>query len=337
MKKIFIHAGLHKTGTTALQFVFSNNKNNLGLQDSHYPKNGIPNNLHGHHNIAWQLSRDRRFRPEYGTVRELIKEIEETEKRKIILSSEDFESSLMHPQRFQKILEYFLNRGMKVFFVIYLRRQNDYIQSMYSELLKVGFGDEFNSFFRKIASTNKYEFKEWEFLFNYSKIAKSLQSLKDVEVIFRDYHDLDEDNTIVDFCNVIGIDHKKLDISDNRDRLNQRLATSTLLKLFFKNRVSAKPDGILDVVDELLDAEDKILMLPENMDNFCSELASKNLFYKNIKSFNVSIGNRDALNIEKLFSFNTCSLILLLIKLNGKNDRKKQLIEEWRQWVKIGA
>ncbi|NBW61199.1 MAG: hypothetical protein EBR31_05685, partial [Methylophilaceae bacterium] len=97
MKKIFIHSGLHKTGTTALQAMLFKNRKNLSVQDFYYPSSGIPRNFYGHHNIAWQISRDRRFRSEFGDLRALLKEIGGIGKSKIVLSSEDFECSLLYP------------------------------------------------------------------------------------------------------------------------------------------------------------------------------------------------------------------------------------------------
>ena len=335
MKKVFLHAGLHKTGTTAIQLVLSSNRTNLVEQNFYYPSSGIPGNLHGHHNIAWQLSRDRRFRPEYGGVPGLFKEIEDAGASQIILSSEDFESSLLHFRRFDGIIDYFSNRGAKVFFVIYLRRQADYLKSIYSELLKHGLGDEFNAFFGKIASTNKFEFKELEFLFNYSDIAKSLQSSKRFEVIFRDYDNLDGDDSIVDFCNVVGLDHNKLVIPHNADRINERLATNTLLKLFVRNRVGAKPDGIFDVVDELLSSMGQKMVLPNGMENFINQRVAQDLFNKNAEPLNLTNNGGEALNIGKLLSFETCGLVLILLKLNGDPARKEKLIEEWRAWVRV--
>ncbi len=252
-----------------------------------------------------------------------------------ILSSEDFESSLLHPQRFQKIIEYFTTKGVKVHFVIYVRRQADYLQSMYSELLKVGFGDEFNAYAQIVASAKTYKFREWEFLFDYPKIEKSLASLKNVEVIFRNYNDLIGENTVLDFCKVVGIDHGKLEVSDNVDRINQRLVTRTLLKLFVRNRVGAKPDDFFDLVDELIGIDNKILTLPVNTKNVFERMADQNGALRSSDSSKAVDRNDEAWSAAKVFSFETCNLLLVLMGMNNNPSRKKQVIEEWRRWVKI--
>jgi hypothetical protein len=46
-------------------------------------------------------------------------------------------------------------------------------------------------------------------------------------------------------------------------------------------------------------------------------------------------GVSSGLMIEKVFSFETCGLVLNLMKLNQEPARKKQLIAEWRVCVKL--
>jgi hypothetical protein len=55
-------------------------------------KNGIHSPFAGHHNIAWELCGDRRFRPDLGTIDDFFSEIDKSD-RNVILSSEDFESA----------------------------------------------------------------------------------------------------------------------------------------------------------------------------------------------------------------------------------------------------
>jgi hypothetical protein len=336
VKKIFIHSGLHKTGTTGLQAMLFKNRKNLSVQGFYYPDSGIPRNFYGHHNIAWQISRDRRFRSEFGDLRGLLKEIEGIGKRKIVLSSEDFECSLLYPNRLKKINDYFLSNDIKVCFIIYLRNQVDYLNSLYFELLKAGFGDEFNKFCNQIISTNKFAFKEWEFVFNYSDIPKSLESLGDIEVIYRDYDDLIDNNTVVDFCDVVGIDYKKLEMPQHRIRINERPRLNTLLKLFVKNRVEVLPDGILDNIDELCKNENYDLLTPMNTRKIFTELSKNSFFYNKEKKISCE-EDSNILNVVRVFSFETCSLILNLKKLNENPNIKKQFIEKWHHWVKLSS
>lgn len=334
MKTVFIHAGLHKTGTTSLQSVLLNNRKNLSEQDFYYPLTGIPDQAHGHHNIAWQLSHDRRYRPEWGDLRALLKEIEQTDGHKIILSSEDFECSLLRPQRLNKLLNDFKSRNYKVCLLIYLRNPLDYLTSLYLELLKAGLGDEFNAYLRKVILTNKFEYKEWEFVFNHSEMVKSIHSLKDIELVTRDYDHLIGNDTVLDFCHALQLDDKKINMPPNTKQLNRRHETSTLLKLFFRNRANIQLKAQLDVVDELLEFRNQNLDTSQKVKDLFHVRARNNAFYKSNNTTPDSSQNSDSLNIEKLFSFETCNLLNALNQWRGDVGRKEQLIADWRQWVK---
>jgi hypothetical protein len=335
MKNIYIHAGLHKTGTSALQLALYQNQNDLLEQGFYYPKIGIPPKYHGHHNIAWQFSRDRRFRPEFGDMNSLLAEIGRAKTNTVILSSEDFESSLLRPHRMQKISSCFLKNQIKVCFVIYLRSQIDYIQSLYFELLKWGYGDEFHAFMRRASMLNRVEYKEWEFIFNYAELRKSLQSIADIEVIFRDYDDLIGKNTVSDFCNVVGIDCQKPSFIENTDKINERLISSSLLKLFIRNRLGALPGSVVGVVDELFVDEFGPLVLSTGAQKRFQRLSEETALDRNKIAIHRQAGVSSGLMIEKVFSFETCGLVLNLMKLNQEPARRKQLIAEWRVWVKL--
>jgi len=303
MRKIYIHAGLHKTGSTALQTALFNNRENLLRQGFYYPGIGIPARFHGHHNIAWQLSRDRRFRPEFGDVRTLVRTIQDNPENSVLLSSEDFECSLLHPQRMRNISAYFLKNKMEVCFIIYLRRQVDYLKSLYFELLKVGFGDEFSAFLRRIVASSKIEYREWEFVFNYSEINKSLRSLEDVELVFRDYDDLVDSNTVRDFCHVVGIDHAQLFFPEGMNKINERLAPATLLKLFVRNRVGALSESLLQAIDELFPVEGSKWVLSSGVRAVFEKFHDRDHFYKTGQLAKEAENELTGFNIEKVFSF----------------------------------
>lgn len=295
---------------------------------------GIPDQAHGHHNIAWQLSHDRRFRPEWGDLRTLLQEIDQTDCHKIIVSSEDFECSLLRPQRINKLLNEFKSKNYKVCILIYLRNPLDYLTSLYLELLKAGLGDEFNAYLRKVILTTKFKYKEWEFVFNHSEMVKSINSIKDIELMTRDYDHLIENDTVLDFCNALLLDGQKINIPQNTNRLNRRHETSTLLKLFFKNRTNIQLKEQLEVVDELLEFRNQNLETSQKVKDLFNERARNNAFYKSKNTNTDSSKKYDSLNIEKFFSFETCNLLTALNQWRGDAGRKSQLIADWRHWVK---
>src|SRR6202022_3469950 len=76
MPRCFIHIGTHKTGTTSIQHLLSRNSSALRQMGYYYPDAGRLELHPGHHNLAWGISGDRRFRDDYGTIDDLIREVE---------------------------------------------------------------------------------------------------------------------------------------------------------------------------------------------------------------------------------------------------------------------
>ena len=104
MKKIFIHLGLHKTGTTSIQVCLYKNRERLKKHGFLYPKSCCPEiSKFGHHLVPWSFVSRKEFVPavmgmtfdtevnDHQHLRDLKKEIEESECDNIILSSEEFD------------------------------------------------------------------------------------------------------------------------------------------------------------------------------------------------------------------------------------------------------
>ena len=88
---MFVHCGLHKTGTTAIQTAFAEHRDRLRAHGVLYPSRG--SHQVGHHNLAWELTGDRRFDPAALTLARVVREIAAFG-GDVVLSSEDFESIL---------------------------------------------------------------------------------------------------------------------------------------------------------------------------------------------------------------------------------------------------
>lgn len=334
MRKIIIHCGLHKTGTTALQLALFNNRKKLAAQGYVYPEIGIPKNHHGHHNLAWQLSRDRRFRGHYGDFKSLFSYFEGVGNN-IVLSSEDFECSLLHPLRWKKIQEEIESQGLKMVFVIYLRNHINYLESLYAELLKAGAGDEYELFAGRVIANKRYWHNESEFVFDYTGIANSLGGLRNVETVFRNYDNLVDGNVVNDFCDAIGVNCSAFKYSLNVGQINKRPPLDVLLKLFFKNRSGALTGDAADAVDELCEGTGSNLASPayvrdalNNVRKQCALASSQQL---PLPALDLGI----KVNIRKIFSLETYLLMLNLPNLKNEPDTKQRLIGEWRKWIQI--
>src|SRR5205807_1857279 len=100
-----------------------------------YPISGRPaNSPEGHHNIAWQMGGDRRFRSSAGTLDDVASEISSFP-GDAILSSEDFETILGVPDRFLPLLEHPLLKEHAFTIVLWVRDQASYLESLFFEML----------------------------------------------------------------------------------------------------------------------------------------------------------------------------------------------------------
>ena len=138
MKKIFIHCGLHKTGTTSIQNFLFSNPSLLKKNNFLYPLIGIPDSNKAHHNFGWELSGDERFNKSNGTIEELKEKIKYID-QDIILSTESFETILNDVDKLEFLKTTFEDINFQTSFVIFIRNPIDYLISCYLQLLKILF------------------------------------------------------------------------------------------------------------------------------------------------------------------------------------------------------
>ena len=147
-RRVLLHAGLHKTGTTALQRFLASATDALRARGALYPMAGRGSS-DGHHNIAWQLAGDRRFRSSAGALDDLALEISSFS-GDAILSSEDFEGILGTPSRFLPLLKHSLLKDHSFTIVLWVRDQASYLESLFFEMLHHRMAEEGDRFCRRI-------------------------------------------------------------------------------------------------------------------------------------------------------------------------------------------
>lgn len=125
--KYIIHIGTHKTGSTALQNFLFKNRNKLIEKGVLYPIAGSKD--HAHHNIAW-LARSGDSKKLDEIFSSIDAEAESTGAESVVLSSEEFEFIRARPL-IARILK------LKPTIVMYLRRQDYYLESEYNQHVKM--------------------------------------------------------------------------------------------------------------------------------------------------------------------------------------------------------
>jgi hypothetical protein len=127
---VYVHIGLHKTGTSSIQAFLRKNKPALLERGWLYPRTGWT--AGGHHNLAYELLGRKRFSEAAGRLSELEAEIAQAPNA--IVSSEELEFlELAEVRRLKAAIG---ERETRI--LVYLRRQDALIGSTYAQQVKMG-------------------------------------------------------------------------------------------------------------------------------------------------------------------------------------------------------
>jgi hypothetical protein len=241
MRKCFLHIGTHRTATTSIQRLLDNHPQELVRDGFLYPAAGRPEDAPaGHHNLAWEISGDRRFRPEFGAKETLIRELVNTS-RNIIISSEDFECAAYARDRFQNFVAAIQKLDVEVSLVIFLRNQISYAESLYSILLLFGFTQPFSAFCDEILATGEVRWREWIFPFRYDKFVADLEAFDNVEIIARSYDQPAAGSPVLEFLAAVGLAPQRY-VGGELPHDNPRPDLGDCIRRYWRNRAGCLLD-----------------------------------------------------------------------------------------------
>lgn len=138
-KEIYIHVGAGKTGTTALQQFFFLNEQKLGRKGLYFPSVGRApsNSAIAHHALACrqQVAKGE----ETEEIKELWKNLASENEGRLLVTSEDFHALISDQNgiQFLKEIKSILS-DQEVFIIFYIRREDEWLQSAYSQWIKSG-------------------------------------------------------------------------------------------------------------------------------------------------------------------------------------------------------
>ena len=166
MKKIlYIHIGNHKTATTKIQQFCQKNSEKLKNLGLIYPKVGIPTGSFGHHNLAWEVFRDKRYQDGFGSIAGLepLFNLNKT----LLISSEDFES-LKPNNSINTLLNIASRHEYEINIILYIRKQEELLPSLIKEITKKGAViQNIDLLISSIIRRGYLDFLNWRFWFNY--------------------------------------------------------------------------------------------------------------------------------------------------------------------------
>jgi hypothetical protein len=219
---LFLHFGVHRTGTTALQKTLLKNAPELKRSGILYPDLGLGCN---HAKISWGLI-SQKVTPKW--LSEKLREEMDESVNKIIMSHEDF-SLIENNHWLEELSKYF-----EVRVVVYLRRQELWLESWYNQHIKWPWKKMFSSCTPEFFLENMQSF----FWIDYSYLISKIAGLIDRDHIYVNVLDaLGTRDTTADFLNHVDIE---CDIAKEDSAVNASISSAKLDILRRINLISLK-------------------------------------------------------------------------------------------------
>ncbi|NUB46517.1 hypothetical protein GEU84_019160 [Fertoebacter nigrum] len=153
MKKLYLHIGLQKTGTSTIQMYFMAPQGPLKAAKIDYLREAFAPR-HAHHNAALEMSRNRRYDPALPGMDALLAAAHASRRDKLFVSSEDF--SLLGRNDI-KVLGQRLE-PFSVQLILCLRNQLEWSESLFAQACKRGYTGSFTTFSDRLQADGKLDF-----------------------------------------------------------------------------------------------------------------------------------------------------------------------------------
>lgn len=339
-KNLFIHFGIAKTGTTAIQQFLLLNKKILASKGIYVPSSGMNKSEGSHHPLAFSLSGERLKSELYANVEspehyknKLKKEIESNPFSNVLLTSEIFPACVDELNNF--VNDVF--NGWNKTIIIYLRKHDHLYESEYIQAVKNG------SESRKI--TDFIEGKnKWNFLRFIKRVKKTFSPKK---IIVRPYEkiQLKNENIIDDFMfHVFNIDElseyglpkRHQNPTLNRDAMEfKRILNKLEIDFKFKNAIvshlityseeQSKKAHQSFTEKNILNPEYRYNLVNENLQdyieiakNYCTNCTG-NLFHEPLPSQNESWQEYPGISPNKVLE-----IAMNILKAGNDTEKIKQ-------------
>jgi hypothetical protein len=216
MKKLILHIGFHKTGTSALQEYFDENRKTLETQGIFYPKS-LNGKFPGNVDLSWAFNENA---PPYASLNSDEKlqiksyyknQMDNTECETIIVSSEDFVLLDGQFKSIENVKDFFSDYDVSI--VAYVREPIDFMISLYSHAIRARLLDcTFKSYISK-----HYSFRAADFPL---RLQPWRRCFSDEAIVVKKFapKEFYKGTLVNDFFHAVGID-VKLDMTMNRSNV----------------------------------------------------------------------------------------------------------------------
>ncbi len=270
-KKLFIHIGQHKTGSSSIQKALIENKKILEKNSISYFRSN-PDNTIGSNVNPWIQPNKLKYCKDVGKIIQLHKFALELSKLSgnVIISSESF-SWVNDNDELMRLKEQLNKYFNEIIIIVYLRRQDSHVVSHSQEEAKQG-GDinEFGFFLSGNTAMPKYH-KDYDYYLNYNnRLSTWADIFGNSEIIIRVFEKkhLYKQDVVLDFFKVIGITNNVLSFRVNESWGFEKIKVVYLMEKIKMNKY------IKHIVTENLDNSGKLLPSKHQAKEFYS-------FYKN--------------------------------------------------------
>ncbi len=246
-KKLILHVGSHKTGTSAIQRAADRQRNSLLKQGVLYPLTGQWHDR-SHHHWAYALWDEQAAANKLDMlIADLVRELKETgtNPETLLLSSEIFEK-IPTKEKLRDILTYFLGDiADKVECVYFIRRQDLLVESVFKQWVKDNRIRLKSNISRFIAGQTSH--------LNYLDIIRAWESISCISRIYVHTNALTKD-PVREFFSICEVEFSNQEVIDSKFVVNPTLDGRKLELKYFLNFLpfSEDDDGrLLGVINQL--------------------------------------------------------------------------------------
>jgi hypothetical protein len=199
-EKLFLHIGLHKTGTSAIQHALYHAHDRLRAESVLYPKS-VAWHDHSHHSLLLPFWREE----DYGAQFDLLEsEVRAAACKTLILSSELFPNTFEQERRFPALWERVSRLADEIEVILYVRRQDHLAASVFKQWCK---SDDL-----KLAmSPQDFIADDVRINMDFEKYCRVWSALPKVTKLYLRSYDQDRGDLLGRFIGILGLPHSILD------------------------------------------------------------------------------------------------------------------------------